>query len=60
VHVHAACAERFIPVPQTGLAQQYVFYVTLQSTLGSRPVYDGSDTMGQLCEKPAPNCWYSG
>jgi hypothetical protein len=60
VHIHAQCGERVVPVPQTGMAQQYVFQVTLQADLAGRTVYDGSGNAAQSCQKPVPDCWYSG
>ena len=60
VHIHAQCGERVIPVPQTGVAQQYVMQVTLEAPLAGRMVYDGSGRLAQLCQNPAPDCWYSG
>jgi hypothetical protein len=59
VRIHAQCGERVIPVPQAGLAQQYVFNVSLRAPLGSRAVVDGSGSPAQLCLRPAPDCWYS-
>jgi hypothetical protein len=56
VRVHARCRERVMPVPQTGMAQQYVFRVTLQAPLGGRAVYDGSGNLAVSCQDPAPDC----
>lgn len=60
VRIHARCNERVIPVSGTGMAQQYVFQVALQVPLAGRSVYDGTGTPAQACQKPAPDCWYSG
>jgi hypothetical protein len=56
VRIHAQCRERVLPVPQTGMAQRYVFQVTLQAPLGGRTVYDGSGNLAVLCQAPAQDC----
>lgn len=60
VRIHAQCNERVVPVPETGMAQQYVFQVVLHGPLARRAVFDGTGIPGQACQKLAPDCWYSG
>lgn len=56
VRIHAQCAHPVISLGGTGMAQQYVFQVTLEAPLGDRTVHDGSGKPPVMCQDPAPDC----
>jgi hypothetical protein len=59
VRIHAQCLERVIPVPQTGMAQRYVFQLALRDQLGHRTVFDGLGHLAELCTGPVENCHFT-
>lgn len=56
VRIHAQCGHALIAQSSTGMAQQYMFQVTLADPLGDRAVEDGSGKPPVVCRDPAPDC----